>query len=255
MESPENETAVSRPFHRRLQNAGGAPAFRTFPPSPAAAGSFIYKGAALVSPDNRSRGEINARIRAELQAGGAVGKDEHPTRVLVARQDLTGADRAWAARYAAGDVLLYSRRSKETGIGKGEYARVAAVDARANRLTVELADGSRVSYDPRRRQGVSVYWEERRAFAQGDRVQLTAPSKELGLANRELGTVERMGADGRLRVRFDGGRREKIDPARHPHLDPPRMEYEASDVAKGLLDSLESIAAWMRSHEQHLTSI
>ena len=36
---------------------------------------------------------------------------------LVPRQDLTGADRTWAERYQVGDVLRYSRASKETGIG------------------------------------------------------------------------------------------------------------------------------------------
>ena len=30
------------------------------------------------------------------------------------------------------DVLLYSRNSKETGLQKGEYARVKSVDAAAN---------------------------------------------------------------------------------------------------------------------------
>ena len=78
----------------------------------------------VVSPDNRSRAEINQAIHAELQAKGVVGREEHRAQVLVTRQDLTGADRAWAARYNEGDVLRYSRGSKETGIGKGEYARV-----------------------------------------------------------------------------------------------------------------------------------
>ena len=172
-----------------------------------------------VAPDNRTRTEINQAVRAELRAAEVVTGEERQMRVLTPRQDLTGADRAWAARYAPGDVLLYSRSSKETGIQKDAYARVATVDAGANRLTVELADGRRVSYDPRRQQGVSVYREEQRAFSAGDRVQLTAPDKREGLANRELGTVERMGADGRLAVRFDGGRRAEIDPKRHPHLD------------------------------------
>ncbi len=62
------------------------------------------------------------------------------------RQDLTGADRMWAARYSPGDVLLYSRDSKETGIAKGEYARVLSVDAPGNRLTVELKDGTEKTY-------------------------------------------------------------------------------------------------------------
>ena len=180
----------------------------------------------VVSPDNRSRTEINQAIRAELQASGTVGREEHRAQVLVPRQDLTGADRMWAARYNPGEVLLYSRGSRETGIAKGEYARVLSVDAANNRLTVARHDAAgrviQTSYDPRRQQGGSVYREQERAFSVGDRVQLTAPSAELKLANRELGTVERVGAgsaEGRMALRMDDGRRVEIDPARHPHLD------------------------------------
>ena len=134
----------------------------------------------VVSPDNRSRAEINARIHAEMQAKGIVGQQEHPVRVLVPRQDLTGADRTWAERYNVGDVLRYARGSKETGIDKGEYAQVRSIDASNNRLTVEMigrhgADPIHVMYDPRRQQGVSVYREQERAFSAGDRMQFTAP--------------------------------------------------------------------------------
>jgi conjugative relaxase-like TrwC/TraI family protein len=172
-----------------------------------------------VSPDNRSRIEINQAIRAELQDIGLISKEEHQTRVLVPRQDLTGADRMWAARYEVGDVLRYSRASKETGIGKGEYARVSAVDASANRLTVERTDGSERTYDPRRQQGVSVYREEERAFSVGDRVQLTAPAHELHVANRELGTITAIGDEKRISLRMDDRRQIEIDSAKHPHLD------------------------------------
>jgi ATP-dependent exoDNAse (exonuclease V) alpha subunit len=82
------------------------------------------EGALVVSPDNRSRAEINQAIHTELQAKGMVASDEHRVRILVPRQDLTGADRTWAERYNVGDVLRYSRSSQETGIAKGEYARV-----------------------------------------------------------------------------------------------------------------------------------
>lgn len=172
-----------------------------------------------VSPDNRSRIEINQAIRAELQDIGLVSKEEHQTRVLVPRQDLTGADRMWAARYEVGDVLRYSRASKETGIRKGEYARVSAVDASRNWLTVERTDGSERTYDPRRQQGVSVYREEERAFSIGDRVQLTAPARELHVANRELGTVIAVGDEKRMGLKMDDGRQIEIDANKHPHLD------------------------------------
>jgi ATP-dependent exoDNAse (exonuclease V) alpha subunit len=47
----------------------------------------------VISPDNRSRIEINERIHAELQRSGLVSNEEHRIRTLVPRQDLTGADR------------------------------------------------------------------------------------------------------------------------------------------------------------------
>jgi hypothetical protein len=176
----------------------------------------------IVSPDNRSRAEINQAIHSELQARGLVAGVEHRTQVLVPRQDLTGADRMWAARYNVDDVLRYTRSSQETGIAKGEYARVTSVDATQNRLTVELidSDGNLITktYDPRRQQGVSVYRAQERAFSVGDRVQLTAPAADLKLANRELGTIAAI-HEGRMALKFDDGRTVNIDPAAHPHLD------------------------------------
>jgi conjugative relaxase-like TrwC/TraI family protein len=176
----------------------------------------------VVSPDNRSRAEINQAIHAELQGRGLVASVEHRTQVLVPRQDLTGADRMWAARYNVDDVLRYTRGSQETGIAKGEYARVIGVDAAQNWLTVELFDNDgniiAKTYDPRRQQGVSVYRAQERAFSVGDRVQLTAPAAELKLANRELGTVAAI-HEGRMSLKFDDGRTVNLDPATHPHLD------------------------------------
>jgi hypothetical protein len=49
----------------------------------------------IVSPDNTSRRDINQAVRTELQASGALGKENVSFPVLVARNDMTGADRAW----------------------------------------------------------------------------------------------------------------------------------------------------------------
>jgi len=177
------------------------------------------EGTLVVSPDNRSRVEINLAIRSEMQERGLVGRDEHRIEALVPRQDLTGPERTWAARYEFNDVVRYARASKETGMERGEYARVKSVDADKNLLTVVRADGSELTYDPRRQQGVSVYREEPRSFAVGDRIQFTAPANDLKIANRELGTVEAIGQDGQMRLKMDGGRDVRLDPREHPHLD------------------------------------
>ncbi len=167
------------------------------------------KNTLVISPDNRSRAEINERIHGELQRGGLVSREEHSIRTLVPRQDLTGADRTWAERYELGDVLRYSRASKETGIAKGTYAHVKSIDTATNRLTVELQDGTQRTYDPRRQRGVSVFREETRSFSVGDRIQFTAPANELKVANRELGAIEAIDAAGRLRLKMDSAARFK----------------------------------------------
>jgi len=176
-------------------------------------------GTLVVSPDNRSRTEINERIHAELQARGMVSQREYQVTTLVTRQELTGADRSWAQKYQVNDVLRYSRTSNETGIQKGEYTRIAGIDARSNLLTVLRADGSERTYDPRRHTGVSVYRDEQRAFSVGDRIQFTAPNQDLKIANREIGTITDVDANGRMAIRLDSGRDLRIDPQRHPHLD------------------------------------
>jgi len=172
----------------------------------------------VISPDNRSRMEINERIHAELQRSGLVSNEEHRIRTLVPRQDLTGADRTWAERYEVGNVLRYSRSSKETCIGRGAYAQVKSIDAPKNRLTVELQDGTERTYDPRRQQGVSVFREETRSFSPGDRIQFTAPANELRVANRELGTIKSID-DRCLCLRMDGGSPVEFDTYKRAHLD------------------------------------
>jgi conjugative relaxase-like TrwC/TraI family protein len=175
----------------------------------------------IVSPDNASRRAINQAVRQELQALGTLDKDDHSMRVLTPRSDMTGADRAWAARYQAGDVLHYVRGSKELGIEGGSYAQVVTTDPKENSVTVQKPDGARVSYDPARLRGISAYREIGREFAIGDRLQWTAPSKELGVANRDLGTLQQIDENGRLRVRMDGDKEHLVtfDPRVMRHFD------------------------------------
>ncbi len=177
------------------------------------------EGTLVISPDNESRRELNSLIHRELQNRGEVSKDEHKLRMLESRQEMTGADRQWAGQYEPGDVLRYSRGSKTEGIKPGEYARVTRVDGKENRLTVERAVGTMQTYDPRRLSGVSVHREAQREFSQGDRVQFTAPSRELHVTNRDLGTVEHVNSSGDLRIRMDSGQEVRFNIREHPHLD------------------------------------
>jgi ATP-dependent exoDNAse (exonuclease V) alpha subunit len=132
----------------------------------------------VISPDNKSRAAINQLIHRELQTSGQLGED-HRLRVLVSRQEMTGADRQWAAQYEPDDVLRYSKGSKAMGIRASEYMRVETMDHERNLVTVKRENGDLLTYDPRRLQGVTVHKESQREFGH------TAAD----LMNRELSSV------------------------------------------------------------------
>ncbi|MGH9731662.1 MAG: AAA family ATPase, partial [Candidatus Acidiferrales bacterium] len=177
------------------------------------------QGTLVVSPDNQSRVEINQMIHREMQTRGHVDHREHSLKVLVARQEITGADRQWAAQYEPGDVVRYTKGSKTLGIEAGEYARVERVNQKENVLTVKRENGEQVSYDPRRLQGVTLYRETERSFAKGDRVQFTAPNREQHIANRDPGTIEKIDARGNLRIHLDSGRPVTFNIRENRHID------------------------------------
>jgi conjugative relaxase-like TrwC/TraI family protein len=173
----------------------------------------------IVSPDNASRRELNVAVRQELKATGALAPEDHAFRVLVQRQDMTGAERSWASHYEMNDVIRYARGSKAIGIESAAYASVVAINPPANQLTVDKGNGDLATYNPRRLTGVSVYQEMQREFSVGDRIQFTAPDKSLGVANRDLATIETIRPDGRVSARLDDRRQIEFDAGEHRHFD------------------------------------
>ena len=174
----------------------------------------------IVSPDNRTRQEINQAVRVELQASGALAKDGREFATLVQRSDMTGADRGWAARYQVGDVLQYTRGSKAEAIERGSFATVISANARENTVTVRRDGGQSITYNPTRLKGVNAYRETSREIATGDRIQFTAPDRKLGVANRDLGRVEKIEPN-RITVAMEGKieRTVSFDPTMMKHFD------------------------------------
>ena len=163
----------------------------------------------IVSPDNKSRQQINEAVRGELLKAGTLAEDGRQFLTLSHRSDMTGPDRTWAGMYKPGDVVQYERGSKAEGIERGSFGVVQSSDGPTNRLTVELGDGSTVAYDPKRVYGVNVFRETSREFATGDRLQFSALNKELGISNRDMGTITKMEPD-RLTVLMDGKEQRSV---------------------------------------------
>ena len=153
----------------------------------------------IVSPDNASRRELNAAVRQELRANGKLAPEDHPMRVLVQRQEMTGAERSWANHYEIGDVVRYARGSQTDRDRGGSLRSCRWHQPRrqpAHRREILWRTGNLRSAPPDRRQRLP---RGHREFSVGDRIQFTAPDKSLGVANRDLAAVESISPDGRSR--------------------------------------------------------
>jgi hypothetical protein len=206
----------------------------------------------IVSPDNASRRDLNFAVRQELKSSGVVGAEDYSFRVLVQRQDMTGADRAWANHYEIGDIVRYAGGSKSVEIEAGSYGTVAGINPTANLLTVEVQSGGLATYDPRRLTGVSVYREVAHDFSVGERIQFTAPDKSLGVANRDLAVVESIARDGRIAARLDDNRQIEFKAGEHRHFD--HGYAVTSHSAQGLTSERVLIHADTRVHPDLLNS-
>ena len=132
---------------------------------------------------------------------------------------MTGAERAWAKRYELEHIVKFSRGSRVLEIKTGIYGSVVNINVRENLLSIRKADGNVVTYDPKRLSGVTVYEPVEREFSTGERIQFTAPQKQLGIANRELGSIEKIAPEGRISLRLEDGRKIEFNALVHPHFD------------------------------------
>jgi len=171
----------------------------------------------VVSPANDERRELNKAIRAELIAREQVAPAGQEHTILVNR-GLFGSQRAIAYNYEEGNVVRFTRGSRQFAVAKGDYARVEAVDRDANLLAVKTAEGRRIEYNPLRLFGVEVFRQEQRILSRGDRIQFRAPDRALGVANGEFATIESIHF-GRAVMRLDDGKQLKAACDRLRHID------------------------------------
>jgi hypothetical protein len=130
----------------------------------------------VVSPANQQRRELNKAIRAELIARGHVAPLGREHTILVNR-GLSGAQRAMAYNYEGGDVIRFTRGSKQFAIPKGSYGRVEAIDRDCNMLTINTADGRRIEYNPVRLFGVEIFREEQACSHEANAYSSVRPTR------------------------------------------------------------------------------
>ena len=106
------------------------------------------------------------------------------------------------------------------GLEAKSYATVIHVDTEQNEITVKKADGAICHLRSSPVKGVTLYEPELRAFAEGDRIQFTAPWKEKAVSNRDLATITYLDQHGNISAKLDdSGRTIAWNLNQHKHVD------------------------------------
>jgi hypothetical protein len=95
----------------------------------------------VVSPANDERRELNRTIRAELVARGHVDPLGQEHAILVSR-NLSGAQRAIAYHYEVGDVIRFTRGSKQFAIPKGGYVSRRSIETPMCLPSIQAVDAA-----------------------------------------------------------------------------------------------------------------
>ena len=126
----------------------------------------------VITPYNRDRRDINDRVRVKLHEVGEPATPDQRFEVLESKA-WTRAMTRQAQYYQAGDIVRLGRRYQAIGVEKGDYLRVAAVDAGRGIVHLATADEKTLAWEPRRRVQVEVYETQSRSLASGDLIRLT----------------------------------------------------------------------------------
>ena len=207
----------------------------------------------VMAPSHELRREINGHIRERLAREGAIRGPAFEGERLVS-YGYTGAEKALAANYAPGDVVVFHRSYKRLGVEKGEERRVVAVDHANRTVVLEGRDGGTVRWEPDRvagRGGAEVYRAEEIELRAGDRIRWTRNDARLGLVNSRTAEVASVGKD-RVAFRLEDGRRIELGRG-DPHL--RHLDHAwASTVHAFQGRTVDNVIAAMEANHPHLTT-
>jgi ATP-dependent exoDNAse (exonuclease V) alpha subunit len=174
----------------------------------------------IIAPDRAERLELNQLIRSDLQAQGRVGPDSKSFTVHI---EQTLSNPRIAVDYTPGDRIQYRLGSLSGDIPNNCVATVVATDSKTNKLTVQTSDGDEVTYSPHLAKDMTaqstVYREEQREIAPGDRVQINESYPKQGIRKGDLGTVTAISDKKDLDIRLDKGKSAQLNQEQAQHIE------------------------------------
>lgn len=167
----------------------------------------------IVAGTNNHRQSINNEVRKAI---GLADKGEIFT--TLSRKDLTKAQALRTVSYQSGDIVRSDKNYKSLGMERGDIARV--IEGRPGVVTLELADGTRVEWDPVNQPNMSAYTHGNRELARGDLIRFTENNYQQGIVNGERAIIVSHDAGAHLlTVEKTDGTRITLNTALPLHLD------------------------------------
>ncbi len=205
------------------------------------------KSALVVTLSRIDRADVNRAIHDQRVASGQV-RDVREVQILDSKQ-WTAAQRSDAARYQAGDVIVWGAAHRSGGPGKGEQTTVA--ESRDSLLTVQREDGSQWQFNPRGcTTRFDVFDARTLEVGRGDQIVTRSVMRNAEGGRLENGMrleVTAVHAD-RLTVRDAKGKTFDLDTRRGLHLD--HGYAMTADQAQG--KTLDTAIGVMRSGQENL---
>ncbi len=179
---------------------------------------------AIAALENASRIGINAAVRKGLQKEGIIASHDHNFTVLSSK-GLTPQQLRYTDYYKPGNVVIFHTGNKALKLPPETRLDVVKADDR-DIVARDRETGERIRFDPKRlrKDGMTLYEEQDRKLAEGDRIQwrknLKSPDKKRShlLQNGHTGTIEKIDGN-KATIRFDHHLRKTIDLEKHPFWD------------------------------------
>ena len=173
----------------------------------------------LMAPTHALREDINTHIRTELRRDGLIrGEEADITRLDPVR--LTTAEKELANNYQPGEIVIFERDMRTTGIEAGERYSVAGRED--GQVILTDRDGRQYGFDPGGgiADRVETYHPAEMTLQEGDRIRWTRNDKERGLVNTHQAEVTGV-ADGMVSFRNEDGHQKSlpVDAPQFQHAD------------------------------------
>jgi ATP-dependent exoDNAse (exonuclease V) alpha subunit len=172
----------------------------------------------VITAYNEDRKAINAGVREGLKERGELSRNEDTREILVSK-GWTRAMQKEAQYYEAGDVVRFGRDYQQIDAKKGEYMRVAAVDAPNGTVMLRKEDGSVIAWQPKKHNKIEVYEADKRELAKGDLIRITRNEGEF--KNGEVARVTAVAGD-KVTLELKQGKDvslHEVDLSRNKHWD------------------------------------